>query len=743
MYYQMPPRKRAHNYVLPFLVIVLLFGAIVLAWWGLNKVFLGDSQSTLNEKVFLNIEAGSAKAMTVGKSDWQNAPDKIYLYRGEGLKTGSDGRATLTFFDQSIMRLNTNSEVSFSSLKKQTESFDIQVNLKKGDAWTKVERIVNPDSKFSITTDLLTIDTRGAVLSVTAPSTVYVLQGNAQIGVKYDDSVFKTYTLGVGQQFSLDPTKLESLKNGEDIETIFALSDEFKQTNWYGWNAKKDGMIDAFEESGTDTGSTGVATDSATGSTTGSTTGVVTDTAAGATTGASTGSTPGAAAGAVTNPTTAASAGLANMDRVAYVTDPSPGFATNKSTFSIKGNYDSTKVRAVYVNGAKAAMGSDGKWSVDSVKLLLEGENQVKLEAEDLAGVKTALDPLVVVYDKTPPAAPVFTDPKATGTESGPIAITTVEQMITGTVSEDTQAVIVNDYRLGKYVPGSKEFQYYAKVAFGNLKAGDNEFKAIAEDKAGNQSEPTTLILTLDQKVIDAAGVTVPTTDGSSSAGSATASTAPSDTGAATGSAKGTAMGATVGATTDTSNLPKASATGGVKITAPNGGESFNTSDTEFEIAGTVPDNSAKVTVNDYALSLYAVGSGTFKYRAYKSIGNLEIGKQNTYTVKAYDEAGKELGSASITIDVESGASADPVITMPSEEATYTTSLDTLVVGGTVGKWVTRVYLNDKEVTDYIPGSEKWKTSIKLSPGKNTFTVVGERDGVQTGKSTIVITLEQ
>ena len=415
------------------------------------------------------------------------------------------------------------------------------------------------------------------------------------------------------------------------------------------------------------------------------------------------------------------------MDRVAYVTSPSQGFATNKSSFSIEGKFDTSKVKAVYVNGAKAVASDDGSWKMDSVKLLIEGENKIKLEAEDMAGVKKTLDPLVVVYDKTPPPAPVFTDPKPSTT--GSTAIETVEQMIKGTVSEDTQAVIVNDYRLGKYVPGSKAWQYYAKVEFGNLKAGDNEFKAIAEDKAGNQSEPATLILTLDQKVIDAAGVTTtaPTTDTttSSSTGATTSSTTSSPT------------------SSPTSNLPKASATGGVKITAPNNGESFTTSDTEFEIAGTVPESTAKVTVNDYALSLYVVGSGTFKYRAYKSIGNLEIGKQNLYTVKAYDDAGKLLGSASITIDVQSGASADPVITIPSEDATYSTTLDTLVIGGTIGKWVTRVYLNDKELTDYIPGSEKWKTTMKLAPGKNTFTVVGERNGEQTGKDTIVITLEQ
>jgi hypothetical protein len=703
MYYQMPPRKRAHNYVLPFLVIVLLFGAIVLAWWGLNKVFLGEGQATLSEKVFLNIEAGSAKAMTVGKSDWQNAPDKIYLYRGEGLKTGSDGRATLTFFDQSIMRLNTNSEVAFSSLKKQTESVAIQVNLKRGDVWTKVERIVNPDSKFSVTTDLLTIDTRGAVLSVTAPATVYVLQGNVQIGVKYDDAVFKTYTLGVGQQFSLDPSKLEALRKGEEMETIFALSDQFKQTNWYGWNAKKDGMIDAFEESGINDISTETPSAAA---------------AAGSATSASPGSATGSSSGTVTGT-------LANMDRVAYVTKPSQGFATNKSSFSVEGRFDIEKVKAVYVNGVKA-VSANGTWKADAVKLMVEGENKIRLEAEDLAGVKTSLDPMLVVYDKTPPAAPVFTDPKPS--IEGPVAIATVEQMIKGTVGEDAQAVIVNDYRLGKYVPGSKAWQYYAKVEFGNLKGGENEFRAIAEDKAGNQSEPAILMLTLDQKVIDESGTEVPPPDAAPVTTTPPVATPPATTPA-----------------TPSAIVPAAAtaSTGGVRITAPNGGANLTTSETEFEITGTVPEAATKVTVNDYALSLFTAGSGTFKYRAYKSIGNLEIGKKNLYTVKAYDDGGKLLGTASLTIDVQSGASADPVITIPTEAATYSTTLDTLVVGGTVGKWVTRVYLNDKELTDYIPGSEKWKSTMKLTPGKNVYTVVGERNGEQTGKDTITITLEQ
>ena len=397
---------------------------------------------------------------------------------------------------------------------------------------------------------------------------------------------------------------------------------------------------------------------------------------------------------------------MANVGRVVYVTKPSKNLETNKSTISVEGNFDAEKINAVYVDGQKATVTSAGKWKVSSVKLGFEGENEITIEAEELDGTKTTLDPLVVVYDKTPPNMPAFTEP---GANDETVEIEDIEQIIEGTASKDTAAMIVNDYRLTKYVPGSKEFSYYAKTVYGNLEVGDNEYKAIAEDKAGNQSEPAIITLTLTQEVMDNAEEEGDDEEEESSGDSEDA-------------------------------LPQASSSGGVEITAPNNGESFDTNETEFEISGTVPEGTAKVEVNNYPLSLFKLGDTTFKYRAYVSIGNLVIGEKNPYAVKAYDEDGKLLGEASITIDVESGSSAAPVVTIPVSTGTYSTTLDTLVIGGTVGKWVTRMYVNDKEITDYIPGSEQWRTSINLNSGKNTLVVNAEKVGVSVGKATIEIT---
>lgn len=668
MQYRRAPRKRARDYFMPFFIIVVVIAIIVFGWRMLNQLFIQDSLDTTNERVFLNIENGSAKAMMEGKSEWKNAPDNIYLYKGEKLKTGPDGRVTLTYFDQSITRLDKSSQIELVQLKKKNEDDLIEVMLNEGQMWTKIERITNPDSTFTIATDMVTVDSRGGIVAVTYPGTVYVIEGSVQVGIKYDDEIIKTKKVGVGQQFMVDADVINNLNEGLEATLIFAISDSYESSNWYRWNMRKDGAISAFEEPDEDD----IPLD---------------DTAS------------------PDEVTEDEEEEIVLTDRLVSVTKPSAKSATNKSSITMEGLYDPDKVEAVYIDGRKATLSGTNKWKVYEVTLSKEGDNEISVEAEDDLGVKTTLDSFTITYDSIAPDMPEMTEP---GENDEKVTIEDVEQIISGSVSKDTYAVIVNDYRLSKYVPGSQKFEYYAKTAYGNLEIGENEYEVIAEDKAGNQSKPATITLVLEQEIVDDADDDETDTDDDVS-----------------------------------EDVSASTSEGGVTITDPNGGESFTTSETEFDIKGVVPEGIAKVTVNDYTLSLFEEGDTTYRYSAKSSFGNLEIGEKNEYTVKAYDADDKLIGSATITIDVQSGSASAPTITMPTTTGIYTTTLDQIVLGGDIGKWVQKVYINDALLDSYIPGSEEWRKTVTLTAGENAFTIYGEQNGDNTDSVSITISYTQ
>ncbi len=684
MYYKRNlPRKRMRDYFMPFFIIILIVAIIIAGWKTLNKVFIQSNMDTNTERVLLSIENGSAKAMMKEKSEWETVHNGIYLYKGEKIQTGSDGRVSLTLFDQSIVRLDNNSEVDFTQLKQSGEQNNIELSLAEGQAWSKIEKTLNPASGFSISTDIINVSSGGGVIAMQYPGTVYVMEGEAKVDIKFNDKVIKTVNVGVGQEFIADADKISDINDGLDATLIYAIDDSFKTSPWYLFNMKKDGSISAFEEPGTTSGeNTANGTEGETGTT--ESTGVNPETSA---------TTP-----TTEETTTTATTTLAG-DETVSISSPAAKSYTNKSSITVSGVLDPSKVSAVYIDG-KSATVSGSNWKASGVALTVEGLNKLTVEAEDATGNKMSLPSLEVYYDTTPPATPQFKEP---GKNDDKVELDSVEQIITGSVSDDTYDIVVNDYKLGKYVPGSGEFTYYAKVSYGNLEVGDNEYTAYAEDKAGNKSDEAKITLTLKQETLDASK--------------------------------------TQGSTSEES-LPSSSSSGGVKITSPNGGVSFTTSETAFDITGEVPATTAKVVVNDYQLTKFTEGDTTFTYKASSAMGSLEIGKKNTYTIEAYDKDDKLIGSASITIDVGSGSAAAPVITMPSTSASYTTNLDVIVLGGTVGKWIQKVYVNDELLSSYIPGSEKWSKSITLAAGENTFTVYGEQDDEKTGTATITITYQ-
>ena len=209
-------------------------------------------------------------------------------------------------------------------------------------------------------------------------------------------------------------------------------------------------------------------------------------------------------------------------------------------------------------------------------------------------------------------------------------------------------------------------------------------------------------------------------------------------------------------------------------------------------LKGTVPPEVTKIVVTEfhkdpkgtpYPLQKFVPKSGAWNYAASEEYGNLKEGR-NRFVFQAYTDGGAVSDPVEIVVIVERSEtispSADPdlsgeaasvsssdetvesavssTLTMPAlssiegaekiEATRYKTSVERVVINGTVGDGASKVVVNGWPLSLYTPGSTSWtyyaKTEIgTLKAGTNTFTVFSEdAQGDRSATLTFTITKE-
>ena len=213
---------------------------------------------------------------------------------------------------------------------------------------------------------------------------------------------------------------------------------------------------------------------------------------------------------------------------------------------------------------------------------------------------------------------------------------------------------------------------------------------------------------------------------------------------------------------------------------------------TTFSIRGTTSANTAKVTVTSYdtegnaspyVLSHFKAGDTTWRYGAANEFGNLREGR-NLYTVVSENASGVKSTSVEVIVNVPEGAfkveeveegadvvgdedtpaesveevvvdplpedvveetveevvSAEPLTvpvvlslngdSLPSS-GRYSSSGDVITVLGSVSESAQIVYVDNYQLSKYVPGSGEWSYVVRpdflnYDVGLNTYTVVAE-----------------
>lgn len=244
---------KAMDYVMPFLII-LCVGVIVILAYNLYNAFTG---ADVKKSAYLHILSGNAKMKTWGTNDFFSITSDPVIMQGDEVQSSSDGKFIVEFFDGTLLRMDGNTSLVFTSIDSGSEPA-ITLQLLDGRVW--INKVYRETGKTLITVNtknLQIVSSKGNIFEVETIATdqaVRVFSGDGKdldINVmdKEGKKAVETDTLGVGQEIVVTPAALEKYWAYQSPSVINAISDEFKKTDFYLWNEYEDKSPTKFEKS--------------------------------------------------------------------------------------------------------------------------------------------------------------------------------------------------------------------------------------------------------------------------------------------------------------------------------------------------------------------------------------------------------------------------------------------------------------------------------------------------------------
>lgn len=537
---------------------------VIVTWYVGGKIFpFFMSSIGKNASVLLSFAEENGVQFSLQEKEWQAAVPNVKLYPQDGVMTKADGDAMLTFFDGTRIRLDEESEVLLAESEHVSEGTSEQaVIIQSGRVW-----VSSPDrSSFSgsvkrtVSTANFDIDVPSDTQAAVSATTLSVLAADG-IGVgvtlTFEGGENRVLFVGEGQMFTLNEQSITAISQGADpYEFRDPLSTQLVRDPFIV------SSFTAMEETPV-TGDTGSA---------------------------SGGSVP------------------INTDADLVLTSPANNLKTQKKTVTVSGRIGE-RVALLLINGEEVATARDNTFSVD-VSVGKGPTSIIKVEAQNAQGLPIQRIERTVEVEEVVIAVQPVRIKSPVG--SGETLVTNQPEIdISGEAPVGTDGIMVNDYRLQLFKPGSRTWSYLASTSLGNLKEGSNIFSVYALDADNNKSPARTITIVLS-------GGTGTTT------------------------------------VTDPSALPplkqNAPLTPGVlSVDEPASGTSAETAQSEVVIAGRTSGDTASISVNGYTLSLYEAGKTTWNYIASTALTTMKRGA-NVYRIVARNSDGEILDVLEYTL---------------------------------------------------------------------------------------------
>jgi ferric-dicitrate binding protein FerR (iron transport regulator) len=217
---EQPMAKRA-------VIVLVLAMSLAFAAWGCTPSAAPSATeptpTVSNEFSILTGLSGSVTVLPTGSTTWTEAHVGMNLTSGDRLRTGANSSALITFFEGSTIELESDTEVGIEELTTSLETQSTTIGLEQtlGKTRSRVEKLIDPASRYEITTPSGSAVVRGTEFTVEVfldgTTVVTVIEGSllvvARVKVVVSQKgggVMTTQTIEVllsaGQQTTFSPT---------------------------------------------------------------------------------------------------------------------------------------------------------------------------------------------------------------------------------------------------------------------------------------------------------------------------------------------------------------------------------------------------------------------------------------------------------------------------------------------------------------------------------------------------------
>ncbi|MBD3270799.1 hypothetical protein GF376_04700 [Candidatus Peregrinibacteria bacterium] len=496
-------RRRRTNYLLPFLVLVSIGVLIILGFQIFGMIF-----SVSKGDAIYYVAEGRSKLLPFGYTEWENTYNGVKFKLGDSVKTLSNGKGVISFYDGTLVRLDENTEVTLVDIAKNGEDQQILLSLERGNIWiNKPKQKVIRKTDFVINTEYANYSITGTVFAISKNDqreTLRVLKGEVEVDILEEDEgtirSIDTITVGIGQQVDLDQAVMNAYFNREQPSVKRAMDSDFAESDWYVWNELED-------ESPTDFANS------------------------------KTGSQYQVEENSDKNDSeeTDQEVNLSELDSPEIIEPEELDIVSEDDDFEIEGiAAEGTKQIVVKYKNEESEdytktliENFDSDTGRFSYQIALEednidfGKNVYRFIGVDEMSFETSPVTITIDYiaENEESEADTINDASASliaptvstvGGEnySEDMVITDSSIVISGNV-KGASSVYVNDYRLTRFSAGDNDWSYNASTAIGNLVPGENTFEIYATSEDGQKSAIETVTINYEPSTVSVVEDTV------------------------------------------------------------------------------------------------------------------------------------------------------------------------------------------------------------------------------------------